>query len=276
MSTNKRSNYTFANINLLGKCNYNCYFCLGKDLESEFTKYCHAYDHFSEWNNLDLFLVKCKSHGIKQLYITGQNMDSLQYSYLDELIHFLKGEGFFVGLRTNGLLAHKKMSIINECTTCMGDAVSYTMLSLRNDSNKLITDKSILPYWSYIFEKTKVPFRIAIVVTKYNKNEIEEMLDYITQSIEVKYIQIRKICTENRHELLQEDMDAYDEVYNRLCKDSYRSYENANSILWNWKEVSFWKTVETTANSINYFTNGIISEEYFIIKGYLKEIKNIS
>ena len=26
---------TFANINLLGKCNADCYFCLGKDIKSE-------------------------------------------------------------------------------------------------------------------------------------------------------------------------------------------------------------------------------------------------
>ena len=34
-----RSPYSFANINLLGKCNVDCYFCLGKDLEKEFDKY---------------------------------------------------------------------------------------------------------------------------------------------------------------------------------------------------------------------------------------------
>lgn len=28
----KRDKYTFANINLLGKCNADCYFCLGKDI----------------------------------------------------------------------------------------------------------------------------------------------------------------------------------------------------------------------------------------------------
>ena len=27
-----RNAYTFANINLLGHCNANCYFCLGKDI----------------------------------------------------------------------------------------------------------------------------------------------------------------------------------------------------------------------------------------------------
>lgn len=36
------------------------------------------------------------------------------------------------------------------------------------------------------------------------------------------------------------------------------------------KEVCFWRTVETCANSINYFTDGTISEEYFVVEGYMK------
>lgn len=32
-----------------------------------------------------------------------------------------------------------------------------------------------------------------------------------------------------------------------------------------------WRTVETSVNSINYFTDGTISDEYFIVEGYLKE-----
>ena len=29
----REKNYEFANINLLGKCNVDCYFCLGKDID---------------------------------------------------------------------------------------------------------------------------------------------------------------------------------------------------------------------------------------------------
>ena len=35
----ERSPYSFANINFLGKCNLDCDFCLGKDLEDEFNRY---------------------------------------------------------------------------------------------------------------------------------------------------------------------------------------------------------------------------------------------
>ena len=36
------------------------------------------------------------------------------------------------------------------------------------------------------------------------------------------------------------------------------------------KDVSFWSTVETSVNSLNYFTDGVCSDEYFIVEGYLK------
>jgi hypothetical protein len=35
-------------------------------------------------------------------------------------------------------------------------------------------------------------------------------------------------------------------------------------------DVVFWKTTETTSNSLNYFTDGTISDEYFVVEGYLK------
>lgn len=42
-----RDAYTFANINLLGKCNIDRFFCLGKDIEAVFSKHNQLNDHFS-------------------------------------------------------------------------------------------------------------------------------------------------------------------------------------------------------------------------------------
>jgi len=39
------------------------------------------------------------------------------------------------------------------------------------------------------------------------------------------------------------------------------------------QDVVFWRTIKTSANSINYFTDGTISEKYFIIEGYLDQNK---
>lgn len=43
-----REKYTFANINLLGTCNANCYFCLGKDISEELSGKNQLNVHFSK------------------------------------------------------------------------------------------------------------------------------------------------------------------------------------------------------------------------------------
>jgi molybdenum cofactor biosynthesis enzyme MoaA len=70
-----RENPTFANINLLGKCNVDCYFCLGKDIPELLNIHDQTRMPFREWKNFDKFLSICKEGGINKLYITGQNME---------------------------------------------------------------------------------------------------------------------------------------------------------------------------------------------------------
>jgi hypothetical protein len=42
---------TFANINLLGKCNVDCYFCLGKDIQDLLEGQNQLAVPFQEWDN---------------------------------------------------------------------------------------------------------------------------------------------------------------------------------------------------------------------------------
>ena len=59
-----REKPTFANVNLLGICNANCYFCLGKDSECELEGKNQVGVHFYEWKNFDKFLERCKENGV--------------------------------------------------------------------------------------------------------------------------------------------------------------------------------------------------------------------
>ena len=276
----ERSAYSFANINLLGKCNLNCFFCLGKDLESEFSKYDFAHTHFSYFRHLNEFLVKCKDKNIKQIYITGQNVDPLQYDFLNEFRQHLQSRGFYVGLRTNGILACTNMDIINKFTTCTGDAVGYTLLTLDWCKMFLMTKTKFTPNWLYIFNYTKVPFRVSIVVTKYNCKDIMRLIQFISCfsfNENLKYIQLRRICTDVREEQLQEHIHAFDEA-KIFLENKYPlagTYETAPRYKIFGTEVILWETTATTANSMNYFCNGVISDEYFIIEGYLKNLSRI-
>ncbi len=265
----KRSKYSFANINFLGKCNLDCFFCLGKDLEKEFSKYNQLNTPPSELPNLDEFLNLCKELNIENIYITGQNTDSLLYRHLDELIDYLQEKwNFKVGLRTNGLLAKRKINTINKCKK----SISYTLLTLDPEIMEKITGVGIIPDFDYIFRNVKIPQRVATVVTTYNVDEILDLIKFVSKYPQIRYFQVRRISTDTRYDEMKEHIEAFENFYEKIKQKFPQVDEFEKSPILDIYGVrtSFWRTVETTVNSLNYFSNGVISKEYFIIEGYLK------
>lgn len=255
----------FANINLQGLCNYKCFFCIGNEIKS---KTCNNYlnVHFCYWKNFDKFLNLCKNDNINKIYLTGQNTDPLLYRYLDELIVYLKEKGFLVGIRTNGQLALKQINSINK----INDVISLSIHSLNNDTLEKITKVRNKIDWKEVINRIEVPLRISIVVNRYNKDELFDIIKYFSQFKKIKYIQLRCIDTDYRFNELKDDI----EIFNQLVKkidEKYpciKKFYTSSSYEIFGKEVSLWKTVETTINSYNYFTDGVISDNYFIVEGY--------
>jgi molybdenum cofactor biosynthesis enzyme MoaA len=263
----EREKYTFANINLLGKCNANCYFCLGKDIDELLTLHNQIDTHFLEWENFDAFLDMCREKEITKIYITGQNVDSLQYKFLAQLIIFLKNRSFTVGLRTNGYLAEKKMDIIQLCD----DEIGYSINALNPESNKAIMGRSDLPNWDYILTNTPNS-RVSIVVNHYNIDEFKDIIKLAGNYPNVSYVQARRISTDTRQEELSFDIHLYEVLYQMIKREypKLRDFYAAEIFNIYGVEVCFWRTVQTTVNSINYFTDGTLSGEYFIVEGYKK------
>ena len=266
----KREQFTFANINLLGKCNANCYFCLGKDISGELEGKNQLNTHFSEWKNFDKFLQTCKETGVKKLYLTGQTADGLQYHYLREIIDYLQSDGFLVGVRTNGLLAEAKM----DCIKAMKDEIAYSIHTLKPEVNKTIMGFSRIPDWDKIIPMSGDNVRVSIVLCRYNIEEFDDLIKYISKFDNVRYIQVRRISTDTRYDLLKEDISLYEQFYNKFAEehqaDRISDFYLAQRYMLHGKEVNFWRTVETSVNSLNYFTDGTCSDEYFIVEGYLK------
>jgi molybdenum cofactor biosynthesis enzyme MoaA len=272
-----RSPYSFANINLLGGCNQDCYFCLGKDL-SELEGVDTNATPYGLLPRLDEFLEIVKANGISKIYITGQTTDALMYGDLDFLISCLKDDhGFFVGIRTNGVLAEEMISTVNNC-----NSVGYTMLSLQPALFKEMTGTERIPNWATIFRKTSVRYRVSIVVTRFNVLHLSDMMRFIHAEGNPEYIQLRRISTDCREDYLAKDMAAFDfaEKHIELMASSVPGhtielYEGMKVIRSECKpDVVLWKTVSSTANSMNYFSDGTISDEYFIVEGYKKNAKH--
>lgn len=270
-----REEYMFANINLLGKCNANCYFCLGKDIPDLLNIHNQLHVHFSEWKNFESFLKDCKSRGIKRLYLTGQNTDALLYEYFDELIDYIQDQGFELGIRTNGYLIEKHLREIRK----LKGGVGLSIHSLDSETNNKIMGRPDILDWERLIPAIKSDtnhIRVAIVINRYNKNQIIDIIKYLSKFDEIDYIQARRISTDTREDALLEDVEIYENLYREVEKEFsvYDTFYNAQRIRMFGKEVCWWRTVETTANSINYFTDGTISGNYFIVEGYLNNYKH--
>jgi sulfatase maturation enzyme AslB (radical SAM superfamily) len=267
-----REPYSFANINLLGKCNVDCFFCLGKDLTEELKPHNQLKLKVPALPNLREFLELCRKEKVTKLYVTGQNTDSLLYDDLEELVRHLHAMGFLVGLRTNGYLATRRMELINRCDLSIG----YSIHSLNPVTNKMIMGRSGLPDWDAIIPATRNP-RVSIVLNRCNEFEFFDILKYTALFKNIRYVQVRRPSTDTRQALLVPDMAAYERVYTQVAnvfgppKD--RLWVDAEVYEIYGQDVVFWRTTKTSVNSLNYFTDGTISDMYFVVEGYLRNRK---
>lgn len=262
-----RAEYSFANINLLGKCNAKCYFCLGEDIHDLLTVHNNIKTHFNEWKNFDKFVESCRKNNIKKIYLTGQNTDSLMYKYARELFTYLISESFTVGLRTNGYLAHKNIDLMNMCENSVGLSIH----SMDPETNYKIMKRRDFPDWDTLIPQINNP-RVAIVINRYNINEFFDILKYLSKFKNIKYVQARRISTDTRYEMFKPDLAIYEDLYDKVNKewaDSYLGdFYHAQQYNMYGLQVNFWRTVQTSVNSINYFTDGTLSDNYFVIEGY--------
>ena len=264
----KREKASFGNINLLGKCNLKCYFCLGNEIDNR-DNYLNT--HFNKWKNFNLYLDLLKKDNINKVYLTGCNTDPLLYKYLDELIDYLKISGFNVGIRTNGLLTEQHIDTINK----INDKYSISVHSFNKQTNRKITKLCYSLDLDRIIKSIKVPIRIAIVVNRYNYNEILDMIEYLSK-YKLSYIQLRCIATDKNYDMFKEDIEKYECLEKEIDKKFKIKRDYYTSKIYDIYgiEVSLWRTIKTTINSYNYFVNGLISDNYFIVEGYDKNRKS--
>ncbi len=117
--------------------------------------------------------------------------------------------------------------------------------------------------------------RVAIVVNRYNKDEVLDIIKFLSKYEDIKYIQVRRISTDTRESSLIQDVEIYENLFQEVLKKYpiKERFYGAERIEMFGKETCWWRTVETSSNSINYFTDGTISDNYFVVEGYLNNYK---
>lgn len=266
----REQKYSFANINLIGTCNANCYFCLGKDIEETLSKQNQMSTHFSLWKNLDKYLELANSYGVEKIYLTGENTDPLIYKYLGELIDYVqnyKNYGFNVGIRNNGYLALKNMNVINRCK----DEIGYSVNAISEEANQLVMGRSDIPDWDKIIPATNNP-RTSIIVSRHNVHEFFRIVKFLSKFDNIRYIQARCIVSETRNDQFEADQASFELLsgHVNMLHEHVDNFHGAKIYNIYGKKVSFWKNWSTNINSMNYFSDGTIAESPFIINGYLQ------
>ena len=223
---------------------------------------------FREWPRFDEFLDSLKTVGIQKVYLTGQNTDALLCRNLGALIEYVQGRGLGIGLRTNGVLALRHMAAINQADLETG----YSIHSLDDAVNKKIMGCKC-PDWARIIPATQ-RCRISVVVCRYNVDEFFSLMKYISKFSNVQHVQARRISTETRRDELYPDLEIYENLHEEVAQKYpvVKEFYGAPIYSIHGVEVAFWRTVKTSIGSVNYFTDGTISNDYFVIKGYTDSI----
>ena len=205
--------------------------------------------------------------------MTGSNTDPSTYKYLHELILYLKEEGFTVGIRTNGYFDLTRQSeILKE----LNGTVSYSIQSLKPETNKKITGTSRIPDWDNIIPNSGDNVRATIVVNRYNVGEIYEMLKYLSKFDNIKYIQLRSIYAETGgfKRKYAKDIQAFKDLSEDIKKkfEYVKSFKNCPIYKICGKEVVLWDLGENTINANNYYTDGSLHQNYYVVAGYVSNL----
>lgn len=260
----------YGEILFLGKCNCNCYYCLKQEMNKlKKDKENQLNTHFLEWENFDKFLKINSENKIDKIYLSSVETDPMLYKYLLELIKYIKDKGFKVGIRTNGYCAIEKIDCLNECN----EEISFSINSLNPKTNYDISGVKKIPDWEKIFEelsKRNKKCRVSIVVNRYNFNEIKDILNKLNKYECIDYIQLRKVY--KYYIKSMEDENAFESVSNWIKTNANYLDNYFESSIYKYKnlKISLWENVfsKESIESINYFTNGLISTCNLLIPAY--------
>lgn len=261
----------YGEILFLGPCNYKCYYCLQNEMDKlRQEKENQLNTHYSTWKNFDEFISCCQNEGIEKIYLSSTCTDPLLYTYLEDLVKKIKQLNFKVGIRTNGVLAEKKLDTLLK----FDEEISFSINSFNSNTNFKITGNKYIPNYDSIFKflyNNNKKCRVSIVVNQYNFLEIPKILDKLNNYKCISYVQLRKMYKYYDCEKDSED-EAFENVKEWLRENAIETESYYESKVFKYKSlnVSLWENVfsQNSIKSINYYTNGIVSDYNLLVPIY--------
>ena len=258
-------------ILILWKCKCCCYYCLWREMakanmEDQLSTDFHTRENF---NN---FLNQCKKEWMNIIYLSSVNTDPALYMYLPELIQYLQERDFNVWIRANA--ANITVNNINTLLSCNSE-ISISLNAYSPETSIKIAwiqaknEMKILQ--NFLNKVTNQTVRVSIVINKYNKDEIFDIINQLNDKYynKISYIQLRQVYKYKDKKSFEQDREAFksiSEYFNKNIKLFDNFFESKIYKIWNIK-ISLWETVfkKESIKSLNYFTNWAIVTNNFLV-----------
>jgi MoaA/NifB/PqqE/SkfB family radical SAM enzyme len=249
--------FDFANILFAGPCNLRCPYCIGRQLDPTLNR-----DNLSEFplKNLARFVALIRRHRITEVVFTGTTTDPQLYRHEGRLLAHLREvlpPDVRFSLHTNGRLALQKMDEFNQY-----QRVTVSFPSFNQATYRKLMGADSPPDLAEIVRRARVPVKVSAVLTPANAGEFDAFLARC-RDIGVKRLVYRQLYGQHRRW----------PMFDRLPQTG--SYRDNPIYDFEGMEVTFWDFQRTESRSLNLFSSGVISPNYLLARGVLREEKSV-
>ena len=256
LNSTKSFKHWFANIHFSGRCNRNCYFCIG-----QFMQALEPFNNLSKehLDGFEEFLDKCKSRSITEVALTGSNTDPLLYKFIPQLKDKLQKSLDLQMFRvtTNGV------RVLNNLDTWkLFDFASITFCSFDKQVNQEMMGGEPVNIQK-IIEHTPFDFRINVLLSTKNvcNNDLMLTIDKLIAA-GTKKINLREPYGQPN---MRQALITF--LQQNSLKFSHKIFGN-DALIYKGCEICYWDVHFTEVESVNLYANGRVSDDYPITRGH--------
>lgn len=252
----------FLTFPLTKKCNFKCEYCgYGGELSASMVE-------TQEFNVLCERIIASYKEGVRKFRFTGG--EPFLFPQIKDLLMFMNDLSIYTLINTNGSLVSKYKDVLYPLQDNIHFAVSLDSLNASTFSKMSGTKemfKKVLEGIEILVD-TKRLLRLNMVVTSYNINEVEKVIEYCQKlKCNLKLLDVVSVpLPYGKREDIHVSFVELEEKFLKNC-DSYKEHQYARSFgtpckIYNFSGVEV--TVKSTWNGSHYDVDGICTNcSYF-------------